>query len=220
MRITTQMLNDTAKRAGLPIHNTSLLNYINQGESGNSLLSSLNKKNRTSSLQNAAYEKLKRNGQALEKSAKTLASESDSSVFAKAKENGEKGELYKQASQLISNYNATVKALASTASPLNNYYKKMLQAASSDNKELLEKAGISIGKEGMLTINSKKFQEADMDTLEKALGNSSDFSQKVAFIGGRIADNAKAGIDSVNSQYSINGAAYSNYSSNQYNWWG
>lgn len=43
MRITTQMLNESAKKSGLPINNTSLLNYINGDETNNSLLEALNK---------------------------------------------------------------------------------------------------------------------------------------------------------------------------------
>lgn len=44
MRITTQMMNESARKAGLPIGGTSLLNYINKDEkSSNSLLEALNK---------------------------------------------------------------------------------------------------------------------------------------------------------------------------------
>ncbi len=47
MRITTQMLNESARKAGLPVNNTSLLNYINNKGEGNSLLDALNKKKET-----------------------------------------------------------------------------------------------------------------------------------------------------------------------------
>lgn len=42
MRITTQMLNETARKTGVPINNTSLLNHINGGSDGD-LLKVLNK---------------------------------------------------------------------------------------------------------------------------------------------------------------------------------
>ena len=42
MRITTQMVNETARKAGVPINNTSLLNHINGGSDGD-LLKVLNK---------------------------------------------------------------------------------------------------------------------------------------------------------------------------------
>ncbi len=40
MRITTQMLNETARKTGLPVNNSSLLNYVNKKDN-NSLLGSL-----------------------------------------------------------------------------------------------------------------------------------------------------------------------------------
>ena len=60
MRITTQMLNETAKRTGIPINHTSLLNYINDsGSSGdNTLLDALNKNDKVSSAATANYKKL------------------------------------------------------------------------------------------------------------------------------------------------------------------
>ena len=44
MRITTRMLNESVRKAGLPVNNTSLLNYINNKGKGNTLLDALNKK--------------------------------------------------------------------------------------------------------------------------------------------------------------------------------
>ena len=43
MRITTQMLNESARKAGLPINNTSLLNYIKNDGTGNTWLDALNR---------------------------------------------------------------------------------------------------------------------------------------------------------------------------------
>ncbi len=58
MRITTQMLNKSFERAGLPIPRTSLLDYINKNTSGSILPTTLNQKN--SALYNKKnYEKIK-----------------------------------------------------------------------------------------------------------------------------------------------------------------
>lgn len=43
MRITTQMLNASMRKAGLPVNHVSLLNYVNSSSQSNSLLSALNK---------------------------------------------------------------------------------------------------------------------------------------------------------------------------------
>lgn len=60
MRITTRMLNESARKAGLPVNNTSLLNYINNKGKGNTLLDALNKKKETTAnlKQKNNYEKL------------------------------------------------------------------------------------------------------------------------------------------------------------------
>ena len=42
MRVTTQMLNETARKAGLPINNSTLLDYINNDSSADSMLNSIN----------------------------------------------------------------------------------------------------------------------------------------------------------------------------------
>ena len=42
MRVTTQMLNETARKARLPINNSTLLDYINNDSSADSMLNSIN----------------------------------------------------------------------------------------------------------------------------------------------------------------------------------
>ncbi len=70
MRITTQMLNETARKTGVPINNTSLLNHINGGSDGD-LLKVLNK-GKTSAAdtkQKINYEKLEKEADGLKKRA-------------------------------------------------------------------------------------------------------------------------------------------------------
>ena len=59
MRITTQMLNESARKAGLPINHTSLLNYIKSDGTQNALLDALNKSNETS-VKTGSYEKIEK----------------------------------------------------------------------------------------------------------------------------------------------------------------
>ena len=46
MRVTTQMLNESARRSGLPINHSSLLDHIG-GNGKNTLLDALDRKNST-----------------------------------------------------------------------------------------------------------------------------------------------------------------------------
>ena len=67
MRVTTQMLNESARKAGLPLHDTSLLNYINKENGGNGLLDAISNKNgqnngNVSRMQKYGYEKMEKTG--------------------------------------------------------------------------------------------------------------------------------------------------------------
>lgn len=60
MRIATQTLNETAKRAHLPLGNTSLLNYINNNNSG-SIVGSRGKNAGMEMLGNNLFQRLEKN---------------------------------------------------------------------------------------------------------------------------------------------------------------
>ena len=55
MRITTQMLNESARKAGLPLDNHTLLDYINAGTSAPSILD--DEKSILETTKNAVYGK-------------------------------------------------------------------------------------------------------------------------------------------------------------------
>ena len=83
MRITTQMLNESARKAGLPINNTSLLNYKKNDGTGNSLLDALNKKKETAATaaQKSDYEKLDKEADQLTQVAEVLLKDGENSLF-------------------------------------------------------------------------------------------------------------------------------------------
>lgn len=59
-----------------------------------------------------------------------------------------------------------------------------------------------------MTVDEDKLKSVDVDTLEKVLGASGDFTSKMSFLAGRISDNAQAGIKSLGSQYNSTGGLY------------
>ncbi|MCM1118024.1 MAG: hypothetical protein NC543_01480 [bacterium] len=210
MRITTQMLNETARKTGVPINSTSLLNHIYNNGSGDSLLTALNKGGNSAAdaKQKNNYEKLEKNAGQLQKRADSLAAKGEGSLYAKAKESGNTEEICKELEALAEEYNNTIKALQSAPGPLNDYYCQMLRGAATENSKALAEAGISVSKNGKLTVDGEKLKSADVDTLERVLGASGDFSSKVSFLAGRISDNAEAGIKSLGSQYNSTGGLY------------
>jgi hypothetical protein len=216
------MLNESAMKAGLPTNSTTLLNYINgSSTSSNTLLSALSSKtSKTDATQKNTYQQLETSGNALESSAAVFTSEQEDNIFAKAREQEDTAEIKKQAKELISNYNDIVKKLTNSDSTVNTYYKKMLQEAYSENKESLSGIGISTDKNGYLSLDETKFDAADIDTLEEALGASSSFSVKTGYIAGRVVNNAESYLESLSSQYSASGTNYSSYTASKYDFWG
>lgn len=220
MRITNQMLNESARKAGLPVNHMSLLNYVNNTDSGNSLLNALNKSGSTeNTVTKTSYEKLEKTAENLLQSAKIFTEEGEETIFSKAEESGDKQEIYDKVQTFVENYNSTLSALKNTSSPLDQYYYQMMQEAAEENSEKLGSIGITISKNGTAALDKDKLAAVDIDTLEQTLGASSGFSKKVAFLASRISDNARTNAESLSSRYSAKGDVYSAMS-NKYEFWG
>lgn len=217
MRITDQVMNATARKAGVPV-NLSLVDYLNKNNK-NSLEDMFGVDSNTNSAKKSSYEKLEKKAEELAKSAQAFLTEGQDSIFAKAKESGDNEELYNAVERLLAGYNDTMKALKSSSSPLDGYYRQMLQDAAEENSEALKAAGITIEKDGTLRVDKDKLKETDIDSLEKLFGPSGTFSEKTAFLGERIADNAGANALSYSSKYNADGNSYA-ILGNKYDIWG
>ena len=221
MRITTQMLNESARKAGLPINNTSLLSYASNESSENTLLRTLNKNSSSvvDTAKRSSYEKLEKAANQLLQKAEFFMTEGEESVFAKVRESGSNQEIYEGVEALLESYNNTLKTLITTSNPLNDFYRQMLQEAATDNREALENIGVTISKDGTAVLDKDKLKTADTDSLEKLFGASGTFSSKTAFLATRISDNAKANVESLTCQYGSTGNVYSAFT-NKYDFWG
>ncbi len=210
MRITTQMLDNSFRKAGLPVRRKSLLDYINNDNSSDTLFNVINQSGSTKKLINKKnYEKLEEAAEALEKQTEMFSAEDRESIFEKIKNGGDERELYSSVEKLVESYNNTVDVLQSTEGTMNRYYLQMMKSAAADNKEALSAAGISITKEGKLGLDKEKLQAVDIEDIEKVLGASGNFIKKTAFLAGKISDNAEANIKSISSQYDTGGNSYS-----------
>ena len=218
MRITTQMLNESARKAGLPVNNTSLLNYINNKNQGNSLLDALNKKKETTRNieQKNNYEKLDKEADKLIQATKVLLKEGEKSIFEQAKESGDNQKVYDSIEKLFESYNSTLKELRNNSNTMNDFYRRMLTEAGTDVKESLAEIGITVAKDGTAKMDKEKVEVADLETLEKLFGKEGDFVSKVQFLSNRISDNAEANIKSLGSSYNASGNLYSAVGNNRY----
>lgn len=222
MRITTRMLNESARKAGLPVNNTSLLNCINNKGKGNSLLDALNKKKETTAnlKQKSNYEKLDKEADKLTQAAEEFLKDSENSLFEQAKTSGDNKEVYDNIERLFENYNSTLKELRNNSNTMNDFYRKMLLEALAEEKENLSNIGITFTKDGTTKIDAEKVKTTDVEILEKVLGKDSNFLNKVNFLSTRISDNAEANIKSLGNSYNATGNLYSAINSNKYNFWG
>lgn len=221
MRITTRMLDEAAIKAGMPINRNSLLNYVNHNSMDNTLLSALNNK-KTNALdknKKSKYEKLDTAADQLLQKTKAFTDKERDSLFAKAKESGKKTEICTNAKEMAEKYNETIQALQGSNDFLGQYYKKELLQAASQQVDKLEKIGITVEKDGTLQVDSKKMEEADIDTLEQVLGKEGSFSSRVEFLAEKIGDHASANVAAVSSQYNAQGDISSDFLG-RYNFFG
>lgn len=218
MRITTQMLNETAKRTGIPINRTNLLDYVNNDSSSsqNTLLDALNKNDKVSSANAANYKKLEKAASALKEQAEKLSETGETSFWEKFKDSEDPKEAYAAVESFVDSYNSTLSNLKKSTGVLDQYYFEQLKDAASDYSEELEKIGITAGKDGMLSVDLEKLEAASVEEIQSAIAKA---ASKTAFIAGRIADNAQAGIESTSSQYNGAGSLVSQLSS-RYDFWG
>lgn len=219
MRITTRMLDETAKKTGIPINRSSLLNYMDKSKSSSStLLDALNKNNKVSSASAESYKKLEQSAENLKSAADKLAAGGEQSLFEQAKASGDNEKLYSGVKSFVDNYNSVLSDLRKNASPLNTYYSQMLREAADGNSGALENIGITVGRDGKLSIDSEKMKAASVDDIEKIFGASSSFASKTSFIAGKISSNAQANLQSVSSQYNSNGDLYAQLAS-KFDFW-
>lgn len=227
MRITTQMLNETAKKSGIPINQSSLLSYLNNsdGTSGDTLLNALNKNSKVSSTAAKNYKKLENTADKLQDSADKLTAEGEKSLFEKIRNSEEQDieknqeELYSSVADFLDNYNATLSELNKTTNPMNMYYRQELKEAASENSKALANLGISIGKDGKLILDEEKLREASVDDIEKVFGSKGTLVRKASIIAGKVSDNAQANAESISSQYGPLGNLQSQLTS-KYDFWG
>lgn len=220
MRITTQMMHASARRAGISLEGASLLNYINNDSTQNSqntLLSTLSKQQNTaiSKTQSVSYKKLEESSASLLESLEAFLQEGEAGIF----QNEDKTKITDTVKQMVKQYNATVKVLANTSNPLNDFYGEMLKEVAEESKDSLAAIGIVQKENGTLTLDEKKFEGVEMETIKAALDGNSLFTTKTVYITSRIADNAKTNTQSYSTQYGADGYSYVANSS-RYDFWG
>ena len=222
MRITTQMLNESARKSGLPINNTSLLNYIKTDGTGNTLLDALNKSKEVSanSEQKNSYEKIDKEADQLTQVAEKLLQDGENSLFEQVKVSGDNQKGYNGIESLFEKYNSTLKALRNTSNTMNDFYRQMMLETLAEVKDSFADIGIAFSNNRTATVDMEKVRKTDITTLENLFGKESDFVSKLGFLSTRISNNAEANIESLSSAYNANGSLYAAMGNSKFDFWG
>lgn len=207
------MLDRASARTGMSSRGSSLLRR--NSKSSNTRGSSLLAKTGTSGRSTVKSNLLKKNAyEKLEKSAENLKKSSDALLST------DSGQLSDKVKTFVSDYNDLLREIGNAPSTLNNFYKQMILDTSSENKDYLNKIGITENRNGYLSLDEKKLNSADRDILEKVFGKNGSFIDKISYIAGRVDSGAETNLKSISNQYSSSGRDYSAYSQNKHNWWG
>lgn len=226
MRITNQMLANSAAKSGIPIQRTSLLDIINN-KSSQSLFRNTGKNMNTAStgamdiLRKNNYEKLEDLSEKLKQSAEKLVGTDKDSVYDKAKESGDTTDILRDVNKMVEAYNAAMKQLTTTGGTMNEFYRSQLKNIPAGSREALESIGITQAKDGSLSVDEKVLRSADADTLKEVLGGENGFASRISFLGEHISRNASENVVSASNRYSSNGSTYMEaFEANKYNFFG
>ena len=207
--MTTNMLSSSRRRAGLSARKSPFLSTL-QNKKGLSGLALLNANSvQSARLARSSYDNLQR-------SSKSLAEEL--SLLGEKVDLGGK-DITATASNMVGDYNDTMKYLKQISGVLNDYYRQALKETVTGSKEELEEIGITVGTDGSLSLNKGKLAEADEEKVKKLLGASSDFVKRINAVASRVSDNAKANMESASSRYNASGGLSNSYFS-RYNFRG
>ena len=203
-RMTTQMLSNSRRRAGVSTRKSPLLSSVQN--TGTSRLNMLQANSiQGNRLLRIDYENLRKSADSLGYRAELLAEKVDK----------EEKDVTSTVESLVEDFNDTMKYLKKSSGVLNDYYRQTALT----NKTALGEVGIVVGTDGTLSLDRDKLAGADQEQVKKILGSSSDFIKRVSTVADRAADNASASAENVSRQYTAAGGLDSSYLS-KYNFSG
>ena len=202
-RTTTQMVNNSRRRAGLTARRSPLLKSNQSSRTGAfSRLDAMN----ANSVQSSRLARI-----GFEKRQKSATSLMDQMALLSEKADDGKKDMGETAANVVEDFNDTLKYLQDNSSILNDYYRQSMKEIASSNKTELSEIGITVGKDGTLSLDKEKLEAADGETIKKVLGSSGDLAKRIKAIASRVADNAKVNMETVSNQYNSAGGMANSY---------
>lgn len=206
MRVTTSMTNNATMNAGMSVTGNSLASFLN-GEGTDSMAASLGNKHHSTMnvYSKGKYEKLKESADRLEQYADALNATGNKSLFEEAKKSGDSTEVCGEVEKMVSAYNDLLGRMRTDMSTMGRFYYESLKAVTADHKDELSALGITMDKNGKLSIDKEKLKSADLSRLESVFGAEGTLTSRLNLIAGKVADSAEASLKSASSQYNAAG---------------
>ena len=92
----------------------------------------------------------------------------------------DKDKIYKSVSSFVDSYNNLLKEASTSATTSIQKQARSLSFVTETNKNLLSKVGITIGEDGKLSVDEKKFKEADMTTVKSLFNENGSYGYRVS----------------------------------------
>lgn len=189
------------------------------GSSSRNTSSRLNSSSRTQSTSNttqtkkiAMYEKVQKVADELQKVAKSLVelgktgtvenTEKTSDVQTKEKTQEEqKKEMITAVKDLVEQYNIIYEKLDEIGGSVNTVFTSQLKKLMMNCEDDLKKTGVTLNKDGTLSITAKNLENTELSTLKEVYGKSSGIVGKLSEKCESIESNASSTIDVMNRMY-------------------
>lgn len=229
MRVTTSMVNESAKKAGLLTNQSTLLDYINKDDDDNSLsslfASSSSSKVSTniSSVNKKTYETIASEADNLTDILEKLSGSENGLLAALSEEDDDstkKNTILELIEDYVDSYNSLTKSLSKSTSSLDAFYASSLGEATEDSDGKLKEIGITLGTDGKLSIDTNKLKNSSVSALKAVFGSDAAYQSKAALIAEHASSNANSSLSSISSTYSQSGSLLSSFNSSKYDYLG
>lgn len=157
----------------------------------------------------------------LVESTNKLTDNSKKSLFAD-KDNYDAEAAYKAVNEFVSNYNNTLDAVNKTTNIVVSNAAGNMTRMTGIMSNSLSKVGVSVGKDGRLSVDADEFKSADMDKVKSVFGAGGNFARSVNSYATRLGTAAKQqSMQPANNTgtYGRYGSYNNNYATSSYNWW-
>ncbi len=199
--------------------------YAKENTSSTSKSSSSSKSNRykySSYSADAGLNEIQTQSGKLVESAAKLTDNSKKGLFTD-KDNYDANAAYKAVSEFVSEYNDTLSAVNKTTNTtVTNAANNMTRMTGIMNNSL-SKVGVTVGKDGRLSVDEETFKNTDMDKVKSVFGSSGSFARSVSSYSTRLGNAAKTQSLQTANNTGIYGryGSYNNnyYGTGNYNWW-